>query len=106
MRVSIRIGGWGVSQALGLWVNPGLMTLFFFVVGLEARREFDIGELRQRSRVVLPVLAGVGGMVVAVGIYLALNSDRSSARGWGAAMATDTALALGLLALVGPPFRE
>jgi len=106
MPVSIRIGGWGVSQALGLWVNTGLMTLFFFVVGLEARREFDIGELRERRRVLLPVLAGIGGMVVAVAIYLALNGGRPSARGWGTAMATDTAFALGLLALVGPPYRE
>jgi Na+/H+ antiporter NhaA len=106
MPVSIQIGGWGVSQPLGLWVNTGLMTLFFFVVGLEARREFDIGELRQRVRVVLPVLAGVAGMVVPVTIYLVLNGGRPPARGWGAAMATDTAFALGLLALVGPPFRE
>jgi Na+/H+ antiporter NhaA len=104
--VSVHIGGWGVSQTLGLWVNTGLMTLFFFVVGLEARREFDIGELRQRARVVLPILAGVAGMVVPVAIYLALNGGRPPARAWGAAMATDTAFALGLLALVGPPFRE
>jgi len=105
-RLSIEIGGWEVSEDLRLWVNNGLMTLFFFVVGLEARREFDIGELRQRSRVALPVLAGIAGMVVAVAVYLALNSGRPSARGWGVAMATDTAFALGLLALVGPPFRE
>jgi Na+/H+ antiporter NhaA len=105
-RLSIDIGGLGLSQELSLWLNNGLMTFFFFVVGLEARREFDIGELRQRSRVALPVLAGIGGMVLAVAIYLAANAGRPSAHGWGVTMSTDTAFALGLLALVGPRFRE
>jgi Na+/H+ antiporter NhaA len=105
-RLSIDIGGFGISQELSLWLNNGLMTFFFFVVGLEARREFDLGELRQRSRVALPIMAGVGGMVLAVGIYLAANAGRSSAHGWGVTMSTDTAFALGLLALVGPRFRE
>ena len=78
------------------------MTLFFFVVGLEARREFDLGELRERRRVALPLLAGIGGMVVPVGIYLAVNAGHAARRhGWGAAMSTDTAFALGVLALVG-----
>src|SRR5207253_4835010 len=105
-RLSIGIGGFEVSQELSLWINNGLMTFFFFVVGLEARREFDIGELRQRSRVALPVLAGIGGMVLAVAIYLAANAVRPSMHGWGVTMSTDTAFALGLLALVGPRFRE
>ena len=82
------------------------MTFFFFVIGLEARREFDMGELRQRRRVALPVLAGLGGMVVPVAIYLAVNAGRSSAHGWGVAMSTDTAFALGMLALVGPRFPD
>ena len=102
--LSIRVGGSGVSQDLREWVNSGLMTLFFFVVGLEARREFDIGELRERRRVTLPLLAGLGGMVGAVAVYLAVNGGRSSAQGWGVAMSTDTAFALGMLALVGPRF--
>jgi len=68
------------------WVNSGLMTFFFFVIGLEARREFDLGELRQRRRVALPVLAGLGGMIVPVGIFLALNTGRNSAAGWGVTM--------------------
>jgi Na+/H+ antiporter NhaA len=106
MRIAIQVGGWGVGQELRLWVNDGLMAFFFFVVGLEARRELDVGELRRRARIALPVLAGVAGMVAAVAIYLALNAGRPSARGWGAAMATDTAFALGLLAVVGPPYRE
>ena len=105
-QLSIRIGGSGVSQDLGSWVNNGLMAFFFFVVGLEARREFDIGELRERRRATLPLLAGVGGMVAAVGLYLALNAGRPSAHGWGVAMSTDTAFALGMLALVGPVFPE
>jgi Na+/H+ antiporter NhaA len=102
--LSIRIGGSGVSQDVQHWINNGLMTFFFFVVGLEARREFDLGELRERRRFMLPLLAGIGGMLVPVGIYLAINAGRSSAHGWGAAMSTDTAFALGMLALVGPQF--
>jgi Na+/H+ antiporter NhaA len=104
--LSIEMGGYAISQDLSLWLNNGLMTFFFFVVGLEARREFDIGELRQRSRVALPVLAGVGGMVGAVGLYLAFTAGRPAMHGWGVAMSTDTAFSLGLLALVGPRFRE
>ncbi len=77
------------------------MTLFFLVVGLEARREFDLGDLRERRRFVLPIAAGLVGMVVPVAIYLAINAGHSSAHGWGVAMSTDTALALGLLALLG-----
>jgi Na+/H+ antiporter NhaA len=104
--VSIRVGGAGVALDLRHWVNSGLMTFFFFVVGLEARRELDMGELRQRRRVALPVLAGLGGMAVPVGIYLAANAGRPGAHGWGAAMSTDTAFALGMLALVGPRFPD
>ncbi|MCW3016013.1 MAG: putative sodium/proton antiporter [Solirubrobacterales bacterium] len=105
-RLAITLGDAGVSQPLGEWLNNGLMAFFFFVVGLEARREFDIGELRERSRVTLPLVAGVGGMAVAVAIYLAFNAGHDSARGWGVAMSTDTAFALGMLALVGPRFPD
>jgi Na+/H+ antiporter NhaA len=104
--LSIDLSGAGVALDLRHWVNSGLMTFFFFVVGLEARREFDLGELRERRRFALPLLAGIGGMAVAVAIYLAFNAGRSSAHGWGIAMSTDTALALGLLALVGPRFPD
>src|SRR5207244_10987414 len=72
------------------------------VVGLEARREFDLGELRERRRRLLPLLAGIGGAAATVGVYLAFNAGRPSAHGWGTAMSTDTAFALGLLAVVGP----
>ncbi len=104
--LSIDLGGAGIELELRHWVNSGLMTLFFLVVGLEARRELDLGELRERRRFALPLVAGIGGMAVAVGIYLAFNAGRSSAGGWGIAMSTDTAFALGLLALVGPRFPD
>ncbi|ETK34366.1 Na+/H+ antiporter NhaA [Microbispora sp. ATCC PTA-5024] len=102
--LSVRVGGAGISQDLRHWVNTGLMTLFFLVVGMEARREFDMGELRERRRLLLPVLAGVGGMVVPVAVYLLVNAGRPSLHGWGAAMSTDTAFALGMLALVASRF--
>jgi Na+/H+ antiporter NhaA len=104
--LSIHLGAASVAQDLRLWVNSGLMTFFFFVVGLEARREFDMGELRERRRAALPFLAGIGGMAVPVLIYLAFNAGRGSEHGWGAAMSTDTAFALGMLALVGPRFPD
>src|SRR5690349_8444287 len=104
--LSIRVGGSSISQDIRGWINTGLMTFFFFVIGLEARREFDLGELRERRRVALPLLAGVGGMLVPIAIYLAINAGHHSTHGWGAAMSTDTAFALGLLALVGPGFPD
>src|SRR5205809_5766762 len=104
--LSVRIGESVVAMDLRHWVNSGLMTFFFLVVGLEARRELDVGELRQRRRIALPILAGLGGMAVPIGIYLAANAGRASAHGWGAAMSTDTAFALGMLALVGPRFPD
>ncbi|HEY3764529.1 MAG TPA: Na+/H+ antiporter NhaA, partial [Gaiellales bacterium] len=103
-QLQIRVGSGTVGLDLRHWLNSGLMTFFFFVVGLEARREFDIGELRERRRVTLPLVAGLGGMAVPVLIYLALNAGHGTTHGWGAAMSTDTAFALGMLALVGPRF--
>jgi Na+/H+ antiporter NhaA len=104
--LSIQVGDSGISQSLREWVNSGLMTFFFFVIGLEVRREFDVGELRERRRLALPVLAALGGMVVPVAIYLAFNAGSDAASGWGVAMSTDTAFALGVLALVGPRFPD
>jgi Na+/H+ antiporter NhaA len=100
--LSITIGDRGLSLTLREWVNQGLMTFFFLVVGLEAKREFDLGALRERSRISLAVAAALGGMTVPVLIYLAFNAGGADAHGWGAAMSTDTAFALAVLALVAP----
>jgi hypothetical protein len=83
------------------WVNPGLMA-FIFLMAWRRAAKFDTGELRERRRLALPAVVAVGGMVAPVAIYLAINFGRSSASGWGAAMCTDTAFALGVLALAGP----
>src|SRR6516164_9155526 len=100
-QLAVSVGRSGMTLSLHEFVNSGLMALFFLVVGLEARREFDVGELRVRSRLALPVVVGLGGMIVPIGIYLIANAGRPSAHAWGASMATDTAFALGALALVG-----
>jgi Na+/H+ antiporter NhaA len=99
--LTARVDAHGMAMNLRQFVNSGLMALFFLVVGLEARREWDMGELRVRSRVTLPFLAGLGGMIVPIAIYLAFNAGKPTAHGWGAAMSSDTAFALGALALVG-----
>ena len=99
--LSVRVAGHAITMNLHEFVNSGLMALFFLVVGLEARREWDMGELRVRSRVTLPFFAGLGGMVVPIAIFLAINAGRPTAHGWGAAASTDTAFALGALALAG-----
>jgi Na+/H+ antiporter NhaA len=100
-KLSATVGHHGLTLDLHAFVNSGLMAFFFLVVGLEARREFDMGELRVRSRLALPALAGIGGMLVPIGIYLAVNGGGAGAHGWGMAMSTDTAFALGALAIVG-----
>jgi Na+/H+ antiporter NhaA len=102
--LAFRVGDTGLSDTLRDWINDGLMVFFFLVAGLEARRELDMGELRQRRRVALPLVAAGGGMLVPVLIFLAFNAGRSSAGGWGTAMATDTAFALGILGLVASGF--
>jgi Na+/H+ antiporter NhaA len=99
---SVRIGGGDITMDLRHWVNDGLMALFFFVVGLEVRRELSVGELTDRRRVVVPAVAAFGGMVVPALLYLALNPSGDDAQGWGIVIGTDTAFMLGALALVGP----
>jgi Na+/H+ antiporter NhaA len=99
--LSVQLGEWGLHLDLHEWVNGGLMTFFFLVVGLEARREFDLGDLRERKRFVLPCVAGLVGMLVPAAIYLAFNAGGEGAHGWAVVMSTDTALALGLLTIVG-----
>ncbi len=101
-KLSIRVGTAGIAAELRTWVNEGLMTLFFLVVGLEAKRQLDLGELRERRRLAIPVFAAIGGITVPVLIYLAFNAGRAGGHGWGAAMSTDTAFALAAVALVTP----
>jgi Na+/H+ antiporter NhaA len=100
--LSIRLGEHGISLQLREWVNSGLMTFFFLVVGLEAKRELDVGQLRDRRRAATPLGAAVGGMGLAALVYLAFNAGGDGAHGWGAAISTDTAFALGVLGLIAP----
>ncbi|MEX1311361.1 MAG: Na+/H+ antiporter NhaA [Candidatus Sulfomarinibacteraceae bacterium] len=96
--------GWGDSVfklSLHHWINDGLMVVFFFVVGLEVKRELAVGELSSFDKASLPVAAALGGMVVPAALYAVLNVDGAGARGWGIPMATDIAFALGVLAIFG-----
>jgi Na+/H+ antiporter NhaA len=99
--VGLSIGEWELRHDLGHWVNDGLMVIFFLLIGLEVRREFDMGEFRERRRVAVPVFAALGGMLLPISIFLVLSPDGDAARGWAMVMATDTAFAVGVLALVG-----
>ncbi len=100
--VSLSAGDASVSLSLQHWVDDGLMTVFFFVIGLEVRRELSLGELTDRRRVVVPMVAGAAGLVVPSLLYLAVNPTGEAARGWGVVIGTDTAFLLGALAVVGP----
>ena len=101
--LSVQLGGSAIDESLRHWVNDGLMTLFFLLVGLEIARELSVGEYQDRRAVIAPALAAVGGLVVPAALYLAIaGADGPEAHGWGIAISTDTAFALGVLALVGP----
>ncbi|HKC29133.1 MAG TPA: Na+/H+ antiporter NhaA [Jatrophihabitans sp.] len=104
--LSIRLGNLTIRRDLRTWVNNGLMTFFFLVVGLEARREIDLGELRDRRRFLLPLVVGLLGMLLPALIYLAVTAGHAGSNGWGTAISTDTALAMGVLALVGRGFPD
>jgi NhaA family Na+:H+ antiporter len=99
--VTVGVGGWSVSRSLHFVVNEGLMTVFFFVVGLEIKRELHAGELAELRRAALPVAAALGGMVLPAVLYLAVNRSPEARVGWGVPMATDIAFAVGVLALLG-----
>ncbi|WP_205696262.1 Na+/H+ antiporter NhaA [Conexibacter sp. SYSU D00693] len=100
--LSFALGGYELRHDLHWWVNDGLMVFFFFLVGMEVRRELSLGELTERDKALIPALAALGGMLVPAGLYLAVNAGGPGADGWGIVMATDIAFVIGLLALVGP----
>jgi Na+/H+ antiporter NhaA len=101
--LSVALGTWSLSMDLAHWVNDGLMALFFFVVGLEVRREFSIGELTDRRRAAIPVAAAIGGLTLPALLYWLL-APAEAAHGWGVVIGTDTAFLLGALSVVGPTF--
>jgi len=100
--LSLRLGGLELSEDLRHWVNDGLMVLFFFSVGLEISRETVLGELRGVRAIAAPAIAAIGGLTVPAGLFLLFNAGGPAAGAWGIAISTDTALVIGVLALVGP----
>ena len=100
--VEIRVGALQISKPLLLWVNDGLMAIFFFLVGLELKREFVDGELSRPANVMLPAVAAIGGIVAPVGLFVLLNrNDPVAMQGWAIPAATDIAFALGILTMLG-----
>jgi NhaA family Na+:H+ antiporter len=100
--VGFHVGGVRVSHSLHHWINDGLMALFFFVVGLEVKRELVLGELREPQRAALPLVAAIGGMLAPAAVYLAFQLGTPAQRGWGIPMATDIAFVVGCMAVLGP----
>ncbi len=99
--ISVGIAGWTFDRSIHFWINDGLMTIFFFLVGLEIKREILVGELSSFDKAMLPAVAALGGMVVPAGLYMLLNHGTPAASGWAIPMATDIAFVVGALALVG-----
>ncbi len=99
--IRLVVGTWELHHSLVHWINDGLMTIFFFLVGLEIKREIVNGELRGMRKAALPIIAALGGMIVPAAIYLVLQGGQEGHRGWGIPMATDIAFAVGILALLG-----
>lgn len=103
IHLGVTIGDFRLDKSLHHWINDGLMALFFFVVGLEIKREVLVGELSSFRQAAFPIFAALGGVLVPIAIYAFLNAGGEGARGWGIPMATDIAFALGILTLVGGP---
>ncbi len=101
IKVSLGFGNYVLDHPLHLWINDGLMAVFFFVIGLELKREFMAGELSTIKKASLPMVAALGGMVVPALIYFSINKNLASEHGWGIPMATDIAFALALLSIAG-----
>jgi len=100
-KLTIGIGEFGLSKELIKWINDGLMAIFFFVVGLEIKREILVGELSSLRKALFPISAALGGMLIPAAIFFLINPSGEGARGWGIPMATDIAFALGILSLLG-----
>jgi len=101
LKLTIGVEGFQLSKTLHHWINDGLMALFFFVIGLELKREILVGELSDPKQAVLPIIAAIGGMIVPVLVYISINQEGHALNGWGVPMATDIAFAIGTLALLG-----
>lgn len=99
---SFTIAGHSLELSLAEWVNEGLMTIFFFGIGLDVRREMSLGDLRRPSQAALPILAAIGGILIPALIFISINHSGPGLNAWGAVISTDTAFALGMLALIGP----
>ena len=100
-KIGISVGSWNLSHTVHHWINDGLMTLFFFLIGLEIKREILVGELSNIKVAALPILAAIGGMVFPALIYFSLNANEIGSNGWGVPMATDIAFAISILVLLG-----
>ena len=101
MKIDLNIGDWKLSHSLHHWINDGLMSIFFFMIGLEIKREILVGELSNIKIAVLPILAAVGGMIFPALIYFYINYGTAGVNGWGIPMATDIAFAISILVLLG-----
>lgn len=99
--INIEAGSWKLSHSIHHWINDGLMAIFFFIIGLEIKREITVGELSDIKVAILPILAAIGGMALPALIYLAINGGGEGAKGWGIPMATDIAFAISALVLLG-----